>query len=259
VKLSELPADVASKGEWKLWPRKAEAHLQYGCRERQITACLRQGKLVAYSCPDQTVRIDSVALTEMWGPPGIVQGRDKSLSVSERERRKLDAELGLDGSSDPLVGLFREVVLMLRESRQEKSELVRLIVEPMNSIHTCFKEQLGEARERIKFLESKWIETHELFAVLSDASHERAIALQRQTAADKRRSDVVEMLKEQLPSILSRFAGSDLKGFVAGIPPEVVQAVLDSEMLPKGHADLLRRAAGVSEKKATNGVSHGNS
>src|SRR5262245_64815509 len=50
---TELPQHIAATEDWKAWPRKLEAHVRWGVRERQVTSYCRTGRLVVWRCPDE--------------------------------------------------------------------------------------------------------------------------------------------------------------------------------------------------------------
>ena len=180
--VQELPQHLAATDEWKAWPRKAEAHLMFGARERQVTALCRSGKFRSWSCPDGTVRLDPEELKAHFGEPGAHGGRDR-LPADPAKRKPPPADKLADFDlADPLQGLFREVVLMLRETRQEKSDVLKLIVDPMNAILATFREVSGELRARVKELEAGWIDVIELRDEQAAAASARQVAVVRQQA-----------------------------------------------------------------------------
>lgn len=252
----ELPDHIASTDEWKLWPLKSDAHLQWGVRERQVTALCRSGKLAAWICPDTSVRIEPEKLTELYGPPGRVVGRERDRPPSEQARLRT-APIDTD---DPVVGMFREVVLMLREARQEKADLLKLITDPMGAILAAFQQMLAESRGRVVELEKGWLDVMDLRSELADTQHERALQLTSAAAREKRRDETLSLIKPHLPKLFGAFAGgSDLASFVKECPPELISTVLDSQLLPKHLEDKLRKAATPTQTTSNGASNHGHS
>lgn len=246
-----LPDHVAAGDEWKAWPRKAEAHVLWGARERQITAKCRSGSLQVWACPDDSLRLDPDKLTELYGPPGAVQGRDRDKPAAELVRARAEFDL-----SDPLASLLREVVAMLRVAQQEKGELLKLIVDPMNTIMAEFRDARAADRTRIKELEAGWLEVMDLRTELADAKQERDLQLKGAEAREKRRDDTLALIKPILPNLLMSLTGGggDLKSFVAQCPPELVKGVIESGMLPPNLLSQLQKAA-AQHNHTTNGAS----
>lgn len=243
----ELPQHIAESDEWKAWPRKAEAHLMFGARERQVTALCRSKKLRSWSCPDGTVRLDPGELKEHFGEPGLHQGRDRL--PADPAKRKLTRSEDFD-MTDPLSSLFREVVLMLRESRQEKSDVLKLVVDPMNAILATFQQIVAELRGRTKELEAGWIDVVELRDEQQAAAAARQVAVVRQQAEEHRLNELFGMLKEQAPMVLEKWAGGNsLIAFVRSIDPQILSAFLETDgILTAEQKEKLRRAAGASQR-----------
>jgi hypothetical protein len=132
VKLPEHMHD----SDWREWPRKLEAHLRWGVRQRQIDAFIRSGKLRVYVCPDDSSRLDPDQLREMFGEPGVVQGRDRDLSSADRRRKLAEAE------PDPVVMMFGRAVSMMEEMHQQSIGLIKIISEPVDTLLKAYRETL---------------------------------------------------------------------------------------------------------------------
>lgn len=254
----DLPEHVASGEEWKAWPRKIEAHVRYGARERQITALCRSGKLVVYRCPDESLRLDPSKLEDLFGKPGTFQGRDRApADETEREARKNRKATDFD-DTDPLPGLVKELALLLKEQRQEKTEILRLVVDPMNAALGLFREITQHAMDRVKEMEARELDTMALFEELSSSRHARDLETQAHAATQKRRDEIMGMLRARLPSVLDGITGiGSLGAFVKGIDPTFVQMVIDAGVLPPDKLEMLRKAAAPVDKTVNGKGSHG--
>lgn len=244
----ELPEHLADSDEWKTWPRKGEAHLQWGVRERQVTALLRNGKLKAYRCPDDSVRLEPDALTLLYGPPGAVAGRDRDLSAAER-RRKLAETIDVD---DPVAAMFRASASMLHDMHRESVGLIKAITEPVQVLLSAYKDTIAALSARIVTLETHVDDALVLRSELADAAQEREISLAKHKASEKRRDDTLTLLKEQVPTLVKLYVeGETLGAWARKVPRDAIDAMLDSGALSESDADQLRRAAGISKPAPT--------
>lgn len=259
-----LPDHVAGGEEWKAWPRKGEAHVQWGLRERQLTALCRTGAIPVWSCPDGSLRIEPEKLIERFGQPGAVTGRERDRPVLEQKSMRQPSQA--DFERDPMAAVMREFVLMVRSLFDANRDLLKQIVDPMNAILVSFKEREAAASLRIRELESGWLEVMDLRSELADASHERQLQLQRAAATDARRKELLDMLRPHLPELAANLTGGSLTAFVKKVPPELLDSLLESRVLPPELETQLQRL--VSKKSTgatqpsntTNGAaSHGHS
>ena len=241
----KLPEHMHDSGEWKDWPRKLEAHLRWGVRQRQIEAFTRSGKLKVYVCPDESSRLDPDQLREMFGDPGVVQGRDRDLSSTDRKRKLADAEI------DPAVAMFGKATSMMEEMHQQSIGLLRSIPDGMKTILDFYRDTLKQMSERIALLESRADEVTVLRSELEDAKQEREIAFKRHEASEKRRTETLELLKDQVPTLVKQWVeGNSLADFARRTPRDAVEVIIDSGALAERDADVLRRGAGIPPKPA---------
>jgi hypothetical protein len=254
----ELPPHVEAGDAWKAWPRKVAAHLEWGVRQRQIDAFTRNGKLRVYACPDGINRLDPVQLRELFGDSGVVQGRDRDLSASERKRRLAEAE------ADPVALMFREVVGMLQDMHKESIGLLRVVSDPLKTVLDAASSTIAAQAERIKTLEAHADEAVVLKSELADAKQERELAVKRHDAAEQRREQTMSLLKEQVPALMRLYVeGDSLSSFAKRAPRAVIETIVESDTVSESDAEILRRAAGIPPKPApqqSNGVvDHGHS
>jgi hypothetical protein len=253
----ELPEHVQDSGEWKAWPRKVDAHLSYGVRERQITAYVRSGKLVAWACPDSTVRLDPDKLGELFGQPGEFKGRDRDLSSAERQRRRA-APSSPDLLADPVAAMLHEAVAMMRASHGESVGLIKVITDPLNALLQAYKDQNAAQAARIKELEARIDEAEAIRAELADAAHERELRVKREANAERRRDETLQLLKDQVPELVSLYvSGSSLSGWAKKVPRDALEMLIDSDALAESVREELRRAAGIPSKPAGAAASTG--
>lgn len=248
----ELPSHVEAGDEWKAWPRKVEAHLKWGVRQRQVDAFTRNGKLRVYACPDGVNRLDPAELRNLFGDAGVVQGRDRDLSASERRRRLAEAE------ADPVALMFREVVGMLQDMHKESIGLLRVVSDPLKTLLDATSSTIAAQAERIKTLEAHADEAVVLKSELADAKQERELAVKRHDAAEQRREQTMALLKEQIPSLMRLYVeGDSLSSFAKRAPRAVIETIVESDTVSESDAEILRRAAGIPPKPATQQQSNG--
>lgn len=240
----DLPEHVADAGEWKDWPRKLDAHVQWGVRMRQVEAYTRNGRLKVWACPDGTKRIEPDSLRELFGEPGVVQGGDRDISAAERRRRQADAAAGL--TLDPTVLMFRAAVDQMNAMHQASISLIKVVSDPLKALLDAYSQTIAAQHERIRQLETAADEATVLRSELTDAKQERDIALKRFEASERRKDDTISLLKDQLPALVSTWlSGDTLSGFGKRAPRDVVETIVDSGTISEQDSDLLRRAAGI--------------
>lgn len=257
----ELPQHVADGGEWKAWPRKLEAHVRWGVRQRQIEAYVRNGRLTLYRCPDETLRLDPEPLREMFGEPDQVQGRDRDISASERRRRQAESETTLTG--DPLVLMFNRATSMIADLHAQQISQLKGISDPLTALLAGYQAALAAAQTRIATLETAAAE-HSLQRIeLDELRTENELRRAREAAAEKRRDETLQLLKDQLPTLATTWlSGDSLSGFARRVPREVVEAIVESTAVSEQDSEILRRAAGIPKPAPApqpNGVNHGHS
>jgi hypothetical protein len=245
---------MADAGDWKRWPRKLDAHVQWGVRQRQIEQYTRSGKLKIWACPDGTFRLDPDAVRELFGEPGVVQGRDRDLPSSERKRKLAEA----DEQKDPVVMMFREAVSMMKDMHRESIGLLRVVSDPLKTLLDAYAKTIEAQAERIKSLEVHADEAIVLKSELADAQQEREVSLARHRSSEKRRDETLTLLKEQVPTLVRLYTeGDSLSGWAKRAPRDVVETIIDSGTIAESDADILRRAAGIPPKPAPNPNSNG--
>jgi hypothetical protein len=262
----DLPEHVAESDEWQQWPRKLEAHLKWGVRQRQIEAFTRNGRLKVYACPDGTKRIEPEALRELFGEPGIVQGRDRDISATERKARQLEAEAAKVAVNDPVAFMFARVVQQQEALFGQLLEQLKLSTEPVRMLLSEHRETIRIQAERIKTLEESADAMQRARAELLDAQQVRDLELKKHENAERRRDQTLELLKEQLPMLAKTwFEGNTLSEFAKRTPKGAVEAIIESEDISEQDREILRTAAGIPKPAPTptataNGAaSHGHS
>lgn len=251
-KTIELPEHIADSGEWRDWPRKAEAHVLWGVRQRQLEGYVRSGRVKVYACSDGSQRIEPDALREMFGEPGVVTDRN----VSASERRRLQAEAA--SPPDPATMMFAKVVAMMAEQHEQSIGLLKVITVPMQQLLSAYQTANNALATRVEHLEKQADEAAVLRSELADAKQERDLSLRRHEASERRRDETLSLLKDQVPHLMKLYVeGDSLTGWAKRAPRDVVEAVVDSGTIAEGDADLLRRAAGIAPKPASNPNSNG--
>jgi hypothetical protein len=243
----DLPEHLADSGEWREWPLKLEAHLKWGVRQRQIEAYTRNGRLKVFACPDGTKRIEPDALRELFGEPGVVQGRDRDISAAERRQRQAEAA----APPDPMVAVLTRVTTMLEQTQGQLLALMKLIPDPMKQLIEAYQASNKALADRVQHLESQADEAAVLRSELADSAQERALQLKRHEASEKRRDQTLELLKDQLPALVQLYiSGNSLADFAKRAPKDVIQTIVDSEVLGASDVEVLRRGAGIPKPPA---------
>lgn len=255
----ELPEHVAEGDSWREWPRSLDAHLKYGVRRRQVEAYTRNGKLTVYSCPDGTKRLDPDALRELFGEPGVIQGRDRDLSAADRKAKQEQRQLE-SGAMDPTMFMFGRSVEMQQALHAQLIGQLKLISEPMQVLMSAHREMIAAQATRIRELEKQADESALLRAELADAKQEREIALNQYHARERRRDETLRLLKEQVPALFAQWLTNDsVSGFAKRVPREALEVLIETGMLSEQDADVIRRSAGIPKPpppSPTNGAAH---
>lgn len=241
----QLPDDVP-QAEWKSWIRKNDAHLKYGVRRRRVTDRIASGTLPCYACPDETVRIPTAALEEAFGVA------DEKEPPRERARARAsvvsDADLELD---DPVVGMFRECRIMLKEEREHSRqqlaardatnlEQLKLLTAPVSKSVELLQQTAERLAERVKFLETREDAMMREREEMAEFRHVRDLEISRQAAADRRRGETIEVLRKEWPTIVNAWASGSLRGFVQQTKPELVDLLIKSgQLTPQQQAQLM--------------------
>lgn len=239
----ELPQHVADGGEWKGWPRKLEAHVRWGLRQRQVEAWCRNGRLKVYRCPDESLRLDPEVLREMFGEPDQVQGRDRDLSATDRRRKQ--SELAAD-TSDPFVLMFNRATAMITDLHAQQIAQLKGISEPLSALLGGYKAALETAHARIHTLETQVGEESAMRLELEEIRRETELRRVREAAAERRRDETLQLLKDQLPSLAATWlSGDTLSGFAKRNPREAIETIIESGAFSEQDNDILRRGAGI--------------
>lgn len=252
----ELPAHIAETDQWKDWPRKLEAHLKWGLRQRQIEAFVRNGKLRVYACPDDTRRLDPDALRDLFGEPGVVQGRARDISASERRVRQTEAIAS--ATADPVALMFGKAVGMMESLHAQLIGQLRVVSDPLKVLLDAYRQTIEAQSARILQLESRADEADRMRSELADAKQERDIELKRNESRERRRDETLQLLKDQLPAMAKTWLeGNSLSEFARRTPKQAVEIIIESGSVSEQDADILRRAAGIP-KPATEPTNQAN-
>lgn len=248
----ELPQHLAASEEWKAWPRKLEAHVRWGLRERQITSLCRTGRLVVWRCPDESLRIDPSQLDEEFGPEGVVQGREaRELPAESAQRKeKISQKTARDewDLDDPLPALVRELRSVISLQQTQITDLIKMSTDPIKYGMHLAEKVTQAALTELTALRAKDLENAVLREELLTTKHIRDLELAKQQAADRRKDETLALLKAKAPALLDRFfATSDLASFVKTLDPMLVNVVLESGTLSEEQASTLRRLTGIGK------------
>ena len=281
----QLPDDIP-KAVWSTWPRKAEAHAVVGVRQRQVTMRVASGALPCYGCPDDSVRIPIDLLKaqfDMSNPAKPVAQSDRSAAYTrehfarEQIANLTNKDLDLD---DPVVGMFRECRIMLKEEREHSrammllerdhsraqleqrdktnQEQLKLLVGPVQTVTTTLQSLCADLQTRVKFLEERQDTVINERELMADFRHARDVEIEQMRAREQRRNEVMSLLKRELgPVLISKLGGDSLSSFVSNVRPELVELLLQSQLLAPEQEKRLRgivegqRAKQATESQAT--------
>ncbi len=232
--IAPLPPDVP-EDVWRAWPRKGDAHVIWRVRMRQIDAYCRSGKLKQWVCPDQTVRLSSEEITELFGPPG-----EPKEAPPVRTPQNVLPEISQE---DPLWGIFQETVKMLADARKQTIDLVKLLTDPISNQFSRYEALLTARETRIAQLEDRWVESQTRIEESLSAQRVFDMEMAREQAREERRADVMKLLRDQVPALVAKYTGATLLDFVRGTEPAVVESVLQSGVLGADQQAVLRRVA----------------
>ena len=140
--------------------------------------------------------------------------------------------------------LVRELTSMLREVRTEKQELHKALLAPVQTGVELLKGLLDQQSQRVHHLEQGWFDLFTEREELLSRKHERVLADKTHEAEQARKTRILDMLKEQIPGIMHAWSKqSDLRAFVASLPPEIVDLLRD-----EGSNDVKAKLASIAPK-----------
>lgn len=215
-----LPADV-KEAVWKAWPRKADVHLMWRLRPRQIDAYVSRKKIRMFLCPDLTVRVPPEDVVANFGnPPPEVPEPGAAVTPSKPEPEPLDVD-------DPIASMFRISVDMLRAADQRTENVLKMLLDPMNAALGAMRETVSELKAtnaskdaRITELEAARDQTLREREEAIDNSHVRNLVMQQEMAKETRRSKIVDSFVAQLPIFMAKWTGGTLSDFIGQYTPE---------------------------------------
>lgn len=263
----DLPEHFAESDEWKAWPRKLDAHLKWGVRERQVVAFTRTGKLKVYNCPDGSKRLDPDALRALLGEPDVLQGRERDLNATDRRARQVEATAA--ATADPMAFMCGKQASMIEQLHAQLIGISKAVTDPMRVLLDAYQAANAALLVRVRELEARSDQSDKLRSELADATQMRDLEMKKAQNAERRRDETLTLLKEQFP-MLARvwLEGNTLSEFAKRTPKAAIEVIIESGSVSAQDAEVLRRAAGIDPKPApeetpnqtANGVSdHGHS
>jgi hypothetical protein len=261
----DLPEHVAEADEWKAWPRKADAHLKWGVRQRQVEAFLRTSKLKLYSCPDGSRRLDPDALRGLFGEPDVLQGKERDLSAAERRARQVEATAAT--AADPVAFMFGKTVSMMEQLHGQLIGFSKVVTDPMKALLDAYQAANAALLARVKELEARSDQADRLRSELADATQMRDLEMKRAENAERRRDETLQLLKDQIPGLAKVWLeGNTLAEFAKRTPKQAIEVILESGAVSEQDAEIMRRASGIPKPapetptSTSNGVTdHGHS
>jgi hypothetical protein len=215
-----LPADV-KQAVWESWPRKADVHIMWRLRPRQIDAYVARKKIRMYLCPDLTLRCPPEDVIACFGraPPEVPEG-DAAPVVAAAKPEPIDID-------DPVAGMLRETVNMLRAADDRTQKVLDMLLAPMNAAIGAMKEAMGELKAtndtkdvRIAELEAARDQTlREREEAINDR-HLRDLVMSQEMHKETRRGKIVDSFVGQLPVFMAKWTGGTLSDFIGQYTPE---------------------------------------
>jgi G:T/U-mismatch repair DNA glycosylase len=233
----EMPAEVTEE-EWKRWPRKNEAHLLWGLRERQITALCTAKRLIQYRADDASIRLDPDQLRAEFGEPDDAKGRMGKAGKPGGKANGLDIDI-----DDPYPGLLLQLSGVIKDMREDFRKVLELALEPANKHVENLLADNDRKTQRITELENRWAMDQERRSTELEQMRAYEIESQRIANQERRRTQIMAMLNQQVPSIVAKFTGGpSVTEFLADLDPEKIEMLLVTDFLPEDKKAQLRVA-----------------
>lgn len=233
---SEIKPEV-----WQSWPRKADAHLIWKLRPRQLDGYVARKRLRLFLCPDQTIRIPKEDMLAVFGeaPPEV------AAVTAAKAPAQLD--VGLEDIDDPIAMMFREAVNMWKLAAGQIKDLVQLTTQPMNAAITALKDTLVMQQNandvlaaRVAELESARDVTIREREEAIDNRHLRDLMLSAELSKEKRREKITDSFVSQLPIFMAKWTGGTLSDFVTKYSAEEWELLLGTGFVKPEQATLIR-------------------
>jgi hypothetical protein len=215
-----LPADV-KQAVWESWPRKADVHIMWRLRPRQIDAYVARKKIRMYLCPDLTLRCPPEDVIACFGmaPPETAEGTPHG-AVPVKPEAPIDIE-------DPVASMFREAVNMLRAADERTLQVLQMLLNPMNAALAAQREAMAELKAtndtkdaRIAELESARDQTLREREEAIDNRHLRDLVMAQEMHKETRRGKIVDSFVGQLPIFVAKWTGGTLSDFIGQYTPD---------------------------------------
>lgn len=244
MKSAEPMPDGVRPETWQRWPRKAEVHLIWNVRSRQIDAFIARKKLSCYVCPDMSVRIPTNEIEAHFGrqPGEAVTATTSKVPVAFTPEELLD---------DPISAMFREVVVMLRDARQQHTDLLRLLLDPMNAAVAAMRDGMSQLQvqcsgqlTRIGTLEARSDEVSREREALIDNRAMRDLATQMALQQEARRKQISDVFVAQFPQFVAKMTGGTLSDFVSQYDPQEIELLLSTGFLKSEQVTMIRDIMG---------------
>jgi hypothetical protein len=245
VKAAKLPDD---SNTWQSWPTfdvlHAESDMKIGVLRSRLVA------VPCYRCPDKSVRYEpEAAQTAMFGNFSEAANDDDDDQDDE-------AGDGSDGQKPiGIITLTRELMKMLGESRKDRSDVIRVMQQPLDTGIRLLEAVVGVQAARLATLEAQWsrmlVTTEEMIA----ASHGRE-ATERQAAHSREyKLKAWDFVKENVPTVLGKWSltteATMALNLIASLDPKIVDSVVAAGVLDQDQiAVLMRLRESLAAKQA---------
>lgn len=208
--------------EWEQWYTIEEAADELGISTRTLQRHEKEGLITRVKCPDKIKRFKPADIEKLGGV------------VAQKSERIGDKADLLSVAAD-----------LLRQSHAHNEKLIQQIVGPMQTLTTTFTEQIKVSHLRIAELEVKLGEQSKLHEEMVSKEHERNLEMLAFDASNTRKSEIMGMLKSQVPKILDVVAAKSDKAVAAvklirSLDPIVVQGIQEGDFLTPEQKEQLK-------------------
>lgn len=250
------PVTAPDDLEFELLPTFDQLKEESGWKLARLRVAL--SSVPCWKCSDNTVRYDAAAAAEaISGAAAEVESEESSaVSVSM---------LKTDGGVSMVLLVLNKVLGILGSQQKEKNETIKAMGEPLR----VGVEMLQKAAERLEKRSSELEENRDrVFKLIEEAltaRNDRELAQKREESLMAIRAEMVAMVKDQVPSIVQKWAlttqASKAVEFMQSVDPALIETIVASgalephqlQMLQELRASMKVAAPAEPTKEAPNG------
>lgn len=220
----ELPPD----GEG--WPTREQVIKLWAIGSKAIVAKVKAKTLKRYVGENGIHRYDPVELDSLYERR---EGTEEAFSALQKA---IVASTPIDSAA----AIMGELTSLLRDQRKWNAEILSMVFEPQNALLKALQGALEDSRARNEKLEADRDEALRLREQSLTDMTERAIMVEQARGTERRRSEMVSLAKQQIPTLLQAHAEGKALAFIKSLDTEMVAAFAQSGMLSGEQAKMLR-------------------